>query len=116
SERVDRSFGWSSLPRYLAVVVLLGLRTTLRLKNLHDTSALPTVEGSPDPVPPGQPDPAVRTADGSVNDLGTIDVLRNRERGVPRYNEFRRLLHKRPVSRFEDLSSNRDWNEQIRSV
>ncbi len=28
--------------------------------------------------------------DGSIVDLAAIDILRNRERGVPRYNEFRR--------------------------
>ena len=31
---------------------------------------------------------------GERFDLGTIDILRDRERGVPRYNRFRRLLHK----------------------
>ena len=31
---------------------------------------------------------------GERFDLGTIDILRDRERGVPRYNQFRRLLHK----------------------
>ena len=37
-------------------------------------------------------------------DLGTIDILRDRERGVPRYNDFRRLLHLKPVASFEDLT------------
>jgi hypothetical protein len=54
--------------------------------------------------------------DGSLNDLATIDVLRNRERGVPRYNRFRRLMHKPPLTRFEDLSDNPEWVEQIRRV
>ena len=31
---------------------------------------------------------------GDRLDIGTIDILRDRERGVPRYNRFRRLLHK----------------------
>ena len=34
---------------------------------------------------------------GERFDLGTVDILRDRERGVPRYNQFRRLLHKPPV-------------------
>jgi Animal haem peroxidase len=42
--------------------------------------------------------------DGPPVDLATIDVLRDRERGVPRYNEFRTLMHRRPVASFEDLA------------
>ena len=33
--------------------------------------------------------------DGKLQDLAAIDILRIRELGVPRYNEFRRLLHLR---------------------
>jgi hypothetical protein len=40
---------------------------------------------------------------GERFDLGTIDILRDRERGVPRYNRFRRLLHKAPVTSFEEI-------------
>jgi hypothetical protein len=39
-----------------------------------------------------------------VLDLAAIDVLRVRERGVPRYNQFRKLVHRRPVRSFEDLT------------
>ncbi|MDQ1424946.1 MAG: hypothetical protein QOD72_2444, partial [Acidimicrobiaceae bacterium] len=42
--------------------------------------------------------------DGSVLDLAATDVLRSRERGVPRYNEFRRKFHMEPARRFEDFS------------
>jgi hypothetical protein len=35
----------------------------------------------------------LKTPDGQHIDLGTIDILRDRERGVPRYNQFRRLFH-----------------------
>ena len=38
-------------------------------------------------------------ADGERVDLASIDVLRVRERGVPRYNEFRRLLHLKASTR-----------------
>ncbi|WP_068830146.1 peroxidase family protein [Pseudomonas sp. BMS12] len=37
-------------------------------------------------------------------DLATIDVLRDRERGVPRYNEFRRQIGLNPITKFEDLT------------
>ena len=43
-------------------------------------------------------------ADGHQIDLAAIDILRNRERGVPRYNEFRRKFHLAPCDRFEDFS------------
>ena len=45
---------------------------------------------------------------GERFDLGAIDILRDRERGVPRYNRFRRLLHKAPVKSFEELTDNPD--------
>jgi hypothetical protein len=53
---------------------------------------------------------------GDHVDIGTIDILRDRERGVPRYNDFREKLRKRRVEKFEDLTPNADWNEQIRDV
>lgn len=36
-------------------------------------------------------------------DMGMIDIVRDRERGVPRYNEFRRQLSLKPMTKFEDL-------------
>ncbi len=49
-------------------------------------------------------------------DLAAVDILRDRERGVPRYNQFRRLLHLDPVDNFEELTDNEVWREQIRRV
>jgi hypothetical protein len=46
----------------------------------------------------------LRKDDGSHLDLAAIDILRDRERGVPRYNQFRRLLRKEPVRSFEELT------------
>lgn len=37
-------------------------------------------------------------------DLAATDILRTRELGVPRYNQFRRLLHLKPARSFEDLT------------
>ncbi|MEK6272556.1 MAG: peroxidase family protein [Actinomycetota bacterium] len=53
---------------------------------------------------------------GDRVDLGTIDILRDRERGVRRYNAFREKLRKPRVERFEDLTANRQWAEEIREV
>jgi hypothetical protein len=54
--------------------------------------------------------------DGELIDLASIDVLRTRERGVPRYNEFRRLFHLNPVSSFEELTDNPAWVEELRQM
>ena len=37
-------------------------------------------------------------------DLATIDVVRDRERAVPRYNDFRRMLRLPPAHSFEELA------------
>ena len=44
------------------------------------------------------------TPDGLHRDMGTVDLLRDRERGVPRYNEFRRLLRMPASKTFEELT------------
>jgi hypothetical protein len=54
--------------------------------------------------------------DGEHLDLAAVDIFRDRERGVPRYNQFRRLLHKEPVKSFEELTDNPVWREEIRAV
>ena len=37
-------------------------------------------------------------------DMGTVDIVRARERGVPRYNQFRRQLGLNPIRSFDDLT------------
>jgi len=46
-------------------------------------------------------------------DLAAVDILRARERGVPRYNEFRRQLGLQPLRRVEDLTDN---EEHVRAI
>ena len=53
---------------------------------------------------------------GERFDLGTIDILRDRERGVPRYNRFRELFHKEPVRSFDELTDNPEWADELRRV
>src|SRR5262249_39700327 len=53
-------------------------------------------------------------ADGAVLDLAAIDVLRVRERGVPRYNQFRRLVHRPPAASFKELAGDPDLAREIR--
>jgi hypothetical protein len=53
---------------------------------------------------------------GGLMDLAATDILRTRELGVPRYNEFRRLLHLAPARDFDALTDNPEWAAQIRQV
>jgi hypothetical protein len=53
---------------------------------------------------------------GDRFDLATVDILRDRERGVPRYNQFRRLFHKAPVTSFDQITDNPAWAADIRRV
>ena len=54
--------------------------------------------------------------DGQRLDLAAVDILRDRERGVPRYNEFRRLCHMKPVRSFGELCANPAWAAEIERV
>ncbi len=58
----------------------------------------------------------LRRDDGMVIDLATIDVLRSRERGVPRYNEFRRLMHLPEATSVEALTHDRRTAAELSSV
>jgi Animal haem peroxidase len=58
-----------------------------------------------------RPDP-----DGPLVDLATVDVLRDRERGVPRYNEFRALMHRKPVASFVELTRDARLAGELRDL
>lgn len=49
-------------------------------------------------------------------DLATVDILRVRERGVPRYNEFRRQLRLPPVTSFEQMTDDPTWARELAEV
>jgi hypothetical protein len=57
-----------------------------------------------------------RRPDDKFMDLAATDILRDRELGVPRYNQFRKLLHLPQVESFEELTANRRWAEELRRV
>ena len=48
--------------------------------------------------------------------LRTSPVYRDRERGVARYNEFRRNLLMIPISKWEDLTDDEEVIEALRDV
>lgn len=52
------------------------------------------------------PDERQNSAGPRLQDLAATDILRMREFGVPRYNEFRELLHLPRVKSFEELTDN----------
>ncbi len=49
-------------------------------------------------------------------DMGAVDILRARERGVPRYNEFRRQLGLNPIRTFEDLTDDAGTIAKLKAV
>ena len=49
-------------------------------------------------------------------DMGAVDILRARERGVPRYNEFRRQLGLRPIHTFDDLTEDAAVVQKLKAV
>lgn len=54
--------------------------------------------------------------DGQVTDLATLDIVRDRERGVPRYNDFREALRMPRRKRIEDITPNKQWAKEINEV
>ena len=49
-------------------------------------------------------------------DMAAIDILRDRERGVPRYHEFRRQIGLRPLTSFEQLTNDPQLLADLKSL
>ncbi|XP_042965102.1 alpha-dioxygenase 2-like isoform X3 [Carya illinoinensis] len=49
-------------------------------------------------------------------DMATMEIYRDRERGVARYNEFRRNLLMIPISKWEDLTDDDDAVDALREL
>ena len=49
-------------------------------------------------------------------DMGAVDILRARERGVPRYNEFRRQLGLNPIRTFDDLTDDAEQVQRLKDA
>ena len=54
--------------------------------------------------------------DGTTMDLAAVDIMRIRERGVPRYNQFRRLWHLKPAESFEELTQDLERAKELSRV
>ncbi|KAL4577205.1 hypothetical protein LXL04_013310 [Taraxacum kok-saghyz] len=61
-----------------------------------------------------------QSADGTDRpdhiDLATLDIYRDRERNVSRYNEFRRSLLLIPISKWEDLTDDKEAIDTLQEV
>ena len=53
---------------------------------------------------------------GIMTDLAATDLLRDRERGVPRYCAFRRMLRMSVPKTFEELTDNADWQKELKEI
>ncbi|MFC7382444.1 peroxidase family protein [Sphaerisporangium rhizosphaerae] len=53
---------------------------------------------------------------GELIDLSVVDLVRDRRRGIPRYNDFRAGLHKPLLRRFEDLTSQPETLARLKDV
>jgi hypothetical protein len=49
-------------------------------------------------------------------DLAAVDIIRDRERGIPRYNEFRRQFQLNPITQFEDLNPDPEVVAKLKKV
>jgi hypothetical protein len=49
-------------------------------------------------------------------DMAAVDIMRDRERGVPRYNRFRELVGKKRVTSFEEITSIPGIAQKMREI
>ncbi|MEC4817172.1 MAG: peroxidase family protein [Scytonema sp. PMC 1069.18] len=52
--------------------------------------------------------------DGKIFDLAAVEILRDRERGVPRYNDFRELLRLPRIKSFSELTPDPELADKIK--
>jgi hypothetical protein len=54
--------------------------------------------------------------DGQITDLATLDIVRDRERGIPRYNDFREMLHMPRRKSIDEITPNKEWAKEINEI
>ena len=54
--------------------------------------------------------------DGELLDLATLDIVRDRERGIPRYNDFREALRMPRFRSFTELTPNERWAKELSTL
>jgi Animal haem peroxidase len=53
---------------------------------------------------------------GIMTDLAATDIVRDRERGVPRYCAFRRMLRMSVPKSFQELTDNETWQKELEKI
>jgi hypothetical protein len=53
---------------------------------------------------------------GMYMDLAAVEILRDRERGLPRYNAYRRSLNLKPFTRIEEITPNVEFQKLLKEV
>jgi len=53
---------------------------------------------------------------GIMTDLAATDIVRDRERGVPRYCAFRRMLRMSVPETFHELTDNETWQKELEKI
>jgi len=53
---------------------------------------------------------------GIMTDLAATDIVRDRERGVPRYCAFRRMLRMSVPKTFQELTDNEIWQKELEKI
>jgi heme peroxidase len=53
---------------------------------------------------------------GIMTDLAATDIVRDRERGVPRYCAFRRILRMSVPKTFQELTDNEQWQQELARI
>jgi hypothetical protein len=51
-----------------------------------------------------------------IIDIGAMDVFRDRERGVPRYNEFRRQIGLKPLTSIDQITPDKEHVRKLKEV
>lgn len=54
--------------------------------------------------------------DGQITDLATLDLVRDRERGIPRYNDFREMLRMPRRKSIDEITPNKEWAKEINEI
>jgi hypothetical protein len=60
--------------------------------------------------------PTTPTEELAIIDLAVRDIVRERERGVYRYNKFRRHMDLKPVESFDDLTDDKKVADELRRI
>ena len=58
----------------------------------------------------------LKLQDDKIIDLACADILRDRERQLPRYNEFRTNLDLSPIKHFEDLTNDKELLVKLKEI